>query len=259
MNASLHRSAWGDDFAGRVALVTGGASGIGAAVVERLAAAGATVIAADIDLPGATALCESLAAAGGRCSACEVDVTQPASMDAVVADAVRRHGALHLAVNNAGVSGSRAPLAEQTLESWHRVIDHNLHGVFHAMKSQIPAMLSAGGGAIVNLASVLSQVGSPLAPAYTAAKHAVVGLTRSAALAYATQGLRINAIAPGYVDTPLLGHLGPQALAEVAALHPMQRLGTAAEVADAILFLLSPRAAFMTGTVLMADGGYTAR
>jgi NAD(P)-dependent dehydrogenase (short-subunit alcohol dehydrogenase family) len=178
-------------------------------------------------------------------------------MDELVSCAVETFGGLHLAVNNAGISGKQAPLAEQSVDDWLRVMDHNIDGVFYAMRSQIPAMLACGGGAIVNVASVLGQVGSALSPAYTAAKHAVVGLTRSAALAYADQGLRVNAVGPGYISTPLLQALSDADRARVAATTPLRRLGEPEEIAELVAFLLSARSSFTTGAFYLADGGFT--
>jgi NAD(P)-dependent dehydrogenase (short-subunit alcohol dehydrogenase family) len=251
-----------DGLAGRVALVTGAASGIGRAVATRLGAAGSRLALVDRDADGVEAAAQALRAEGVDAMACVADICSAGAMQAVVAQAVQRFGGLHLAVNNAGISGTQAPLAEQSLDDWHRVISHNLDGVFYAMRSQVPALLASGaagsGGAIVNIASVLGQVGSALSPAYTAAKHAVVGLTRSAALAYANQGLRINAVGPGYIRTPLLQALDDAALARVTAAQPLGRLGEPQEIAELVVFLLSARASFTTGAFYLADGGLTA-
>lgn len=247
-----------EGLAGRVALVTGAASGIGLAIARRLAVAGTRVILADIDGAGAQDAARQLRGDGLEAVGATADVTRADSMQALADLAVSTYGALHLAVNNAGISGTQAPLADQSVADWLRVIDHNLNGVFFGMRSQIPAILAAGGGSIVNIASVMGQVGSARSPAYTAAKHAVVGMTRSAALAYAARGVRINAIGPGYIRTPLLRVLDETALARATNATPAGRLGEPEEIAELAAFLLSQRSSFTTGALYLADGGFTA-
>ena len=214
----------------------------------------------DIHAEGVESLAAELRAAGAQARAWQADLSDASVVEQTVNAVVSAFGGLHLAVNNAGISGTRVPLVDQPIADWHRVLDVNLNSVFYAMKYQIPHLLQdSNGGAIVNIASVLSQVGSALSPAYTAAKHAVLGLTRSAALAYAAQGLRINAVGPGYIDTPLLNVLTAGEREAIAGAHPAARLGQPEEIAHAIAFLLSPRASFSVGSLLMADGGFTIR
>jgi NAD(P)-dependent dehydrogenase (short-subunit alcohol dehydrogenase family) len=173
---------------------------------------------------------------------------------------VATYGGLDVAVNHAGIGGPLAPTGEYPLDGWRKVIDINLNGVFYGLRYQIPAMLARGGGAIVNVASILGAVGTAGSPAYVAAKHAVVGLTKAAAVEYATRGLRINSVGPGYITTPLVtSSLDEATLKALTNLHPVQRLGTSEEVAALIVFLASDAASFITGSYHMVDGGYTAQ
>lgn len=253
---------WGlyPELQGRIAWVSGAASGIGLETARLLAGSGVRLALVDIRGDAVQQVAAELRNCGADARAWQTDLSDAEGVERTVEQVAAAFGGLHLAVNNAGISGTRAPVAGQTLQDWHRVIDANLNAVFYAMKHQIPHLLQApGGGAMVNIASVLAQVGSALSPAYTAAKHGVLGLTRSAALAYAGQGLRINALGPGYTDTPLLQALTAAEREAVVLAHPAARLGQACEMAQAVAFLLSPRASFSVGSLLLADGGFTAR
>ena len=248
------------DFQDRVALVTGAGSGIGAAIAQELGERGAMVVAADLDGAAADRTAAAIRAAGGAAQGFAADVADAAAVERMVAFAVEAGGGLHLAVNNAGIGGPDEPTADYPLDGWRKVIDINLSGVFYGMKYQIAAMLQSGGGAIVNMASILGSVGWAKACAYVAAKHAVVGLTKTAAVEYATQGIRINAVGPAFIDTPLLSkNLDTETLGQLAGLHPANRLGTPQEVSALTCFLLSERASFITGSYHLVDGGYTAR
>jgi NAD(P)-dependent dehydrogenase (short-subunit alcohol dehydrogenase family) len=248
------------DFEGKTAIVTGAASGIGAAIARELSARGATVIASDVDGAALDALVADIAAHGGTAHAKVVDVSDAAQMAELAAFAVKTGGALHMAVNNAGIGGPMEPCGNYPLDGWNKVIDVNLNGVFYGMRHQIPAMAEAGGGSIVNVSSILGSVGFRGASAYVAAKHALVGLTKAAALDHAGDGVRVNAVGPAFIATPLLtNNMEQEMLDGLAALHPMGRIGTAEEVSGLVCFLLSDRASFISGSYHLVDGGYTAQ
>lgn len=245
-------------FEGKAALVTGAGSGIGAAIARELAAGGAGVLVADINRDAAEDVAGSIGAAGGRATAHEVNVADAIEVEAMVEAAVRAFGGLHLAVNNAGIGGPSAATADYPLDGWRQVVDINLNGVFYGVKYELAAMLKSGGGAIVNMSSILGSVAFAQSSAYVAAKHAVNGLTRTAAVEYAKQGIRINAVGPAFVETPLLSGMDQATLDYLTGLHPVGRLGTAEEVSALTCFLLSDAASFITGSYHLVDGGYTA-
>jgi NAD(P)-dependent dehydrogenase (short-subunit alcohol dehydrogenase family) len=245
--------------AGKVALVTGGASGIGRATALRMAEQGARVLVADRDGAGAAATAGVIAQHGGEARGVAADVTEEAEVAAMVRGALDAWGRLDCAFNNAGVAPAEAqPLAEIAPAEWARVLHVNLTGVFLCLRHEIPAMAAGGGGAIVNTASIAGRVGLPRAGAYVAAKHGVIGLTRTAALDHAGQGIRVNAICPGYVETPLAARGIERRREAILARVPLGRIGTVEEIADAVTWLCSDQARFITGEALTADGGYTA-
>lgn len=248
------------DFNDKTAIVTGAASGIGAAIAHDLARFGAKVILADIDEAGMSSVAKQIEASGGTALIHKTDTSVADDVEALVAFAVAQTGGLHLLVNNAGVGGPAKQIGEYPVDGWQKVIDVNLTGVFLGMRFGLPEMVKGGGGAIVNMASILGSVGFATAGAYVAAKHGVVGLTKTAALEYAEAGVRVNAVGPGFIATPLLEkNLDDAALKGIAALHPIGHLGDAADVSAMTCFLLSDQASFITGSYHLVDGGYTAQ
>jgi NAD(P)-dependent dehydrogenase (short-subunit alcohol dehydrogenase family) len=248
------------DFNGKTAIVTGAASGIGAAIARDLTRYGATVVLADMDEAGMSSVIAEIETSGGKALSHTTDTSDAANVADLVAYAVAQTGGLHLLVNNAGISGPAEQVGEYPLDGWQKVIDVNLNGVFYGLRYAIPEMVKGGGGAIVNMASILGSVGFATASAYVAAKHGVVGLTKVAAMEYAKAGVRVNSVGPGFIGTPLLEkNLDEAALDGIAGMHPIGRLGTAEEVSALVCFLLSDQASFITGSYHLVDGGFTAQ
>ena len=243
----------------KVAIITGAGSGIGKATAELFAKEGAKVIVSDINETNGTGAVEEIKKAGGEAFFIKADSSKPADNEVLVNEAVKKYGALDIAVNNAGIGGPLGQTGEYPIDGWQKVIDINLSGVFYGLRYQIPAMLQKG-GSIINIASILGQAGTKFSPAYVAAKHGVVGLTKAAALEYADRKIRINSVGPGYVNTPLVkNNLNDDALNALVGLHPIGRLGESEEIAELILWLASSKSSFVTGAYYPADGGYLAQ
>ena len=243
----------------KIAIVTGAGSGIGEATSLLFATNGASVVLADMDTDGAERVRALIEEQGGKAVVVKTDVSRPADNERLVNETVKKFGRLDIAVNNAGIGGPAALVGDYPIDGWDKVIAINLSGVFYGMRYQVPAMLKNAGGSIVNMASILGKVGFPMSSAYASAKHGVIGLTETAACEYATQGIRVNSVGPGFIKTPLLDkNLSTEQLTGIAAMHPMQRLGTAQEVAELVLWLASDKASFVTGAYYNVDGGYLA-
>ena len=240
----------------KVAIVTGGGSGIGRAVALSYANEGAKVVVSDIDENGGEITVSMIRKKSGEAVFVRADVSSPPEIESLVKNTIEKYGALHIACNNAGISGASAPVGEYTIKGWDKVISINLSGVFYGMHYQIPEMIKAGGGVIVNMASILGKVGFRNSPAYVAAKHGVVGLTKNAAMDYSKQNIRINSVGPAFIKTPLIEDIDEKYL---IPLHPIGRLGLPEEVAELVLFLSSDKASFITGAYFPIDGGYLAQ
>lgn len=244
---------------GKNALVTGGALGIGRSISEIFAREGANVMICDILDEAGEEVAAYINAAGGNAAYCKLDVTKPDDHAKALMKLESTFGGLDIACNNAGISGEFRHTADHTPETWQQVIDINLTGVFLGVRLQLPALLKRGGGSIVNISSILGQVGhEDLAP-YVAAKHGVVGLTRTVALEYGRQGIRCNAVGPGFIKTRLIDNVPEEGQQGLASLHALGRLGEVSEVAEMVCWLSSDKASFITGNYYAADGGYLSR
>lgn len=240
----------------KIAIVTGGGSGIGRETAILYAKEGAKVVVSDLNEQGGKQTVDSIKTNSGEAFFVKADSASPADNEMLVNYTVKKYGALHIACNNAGIGGPSALVGEYPIEEWDKVISINLSGVFYGMRYQIPAMLKTGGGVIVNMASILGQVGFRNAPAYVAAKHGIVGLSKNAALEYGLQNIRVNSVGPAFIKTPLIKDIDENFL---IPLHPIGRLGLPEEVAELVLFLSSDKAKFITGAYFAIDGGYLAQ
>ena len=250
------------DFRGKVALVTGAGGGIGLATARAFAQAGASVILADTNEALIAQATERLRSAGHEATAIPCDVTDIAQVEAMIASTVSTYGRLDAAFNNAGVNSDAAPLLETSDDEFGRVMNVNLRGVWNCMKAELRQMVAQGRGAIVNCSSIGGLKGSRGRSAYSASKHAVIGLTRSAALDYAASNIRINAVCPGMVHTPMAvtvtNNYDPEIVRRMVAQEPIGRFGEPEEIAEDVLFLCSPAASFMIGHAMAVDGGILA-
>lgn len=242
----------------KVALVTGAGSGIGLAIAQSYAKEGAKVIVSDINEEHGNQAVEKIKSEGGEAAFVKADTSDAEQVEALVKSTVEIYGRLDIACNNAGIGGEQKLTGEYDLDSWRKVLSVNLDGVFYGCKYQLEQMEKNGGGVIVNIASIHGTVAAPLSSAYTASKHAVVGLTKNIGAEYGQKNIRCNAVGPAYIETPLLESASGDMKEALIAKHPMGRLGTAQEVAELVLFLSSEKSSFMTGGYYLVDGGYTA-
>lgn len=247
---------------GKTAIVTGGASGIGEATALLYAAYGCNVIVSDLQEEKGLLLVEKIRQSNGKAVFIKADVSKPQDCEMLVNKTVASFGSVDIAFNNAGISGESNAIADMSIEGWNKIIAVNLNSVFYCMKYELQQMLKQGKGVVVNNSSILGQVGFVNAAGYVAAKHGVIGLTQNAALEYAARGIRVNAIGPAFINTPLLTEAGMDTdikQSVLVPLHPIGRLGEAKEVAEMVVWLSSDKASFITGSYYPVDGGYLAR
>lgn len=246
-------------FSGKVALVTGAASGIGEATALLYAQHGAKVVVSDMNEEGGNATVAKIKEQGGDAIFVKANVANAAECEQLVKTTVEKYGRLDAACNNAGIGGEINNIADMSIDGWHKIINVNLDSVFYCMKYEITQMLKQGGGSIVNMSSILGTVGFASSAGYVAAKHGMVGLTKNAAIEYSAKGIRINAVAPGFIETPLLSALDEQTKGFLVQLHPIGRLGQPEEVAELVIWLTSDKSSFVTGGYYPVDGAYLAR
>ncbi|MFN1834166.1 SDR family oxidoreductase [Balneola sp. MJW-20] len=246
----------------KVALITGGAAGIGRATAIRFAEEGTRVVICDIDNSGLKETEELIKKMGAEVLSLKGSISDSTDVQKIIKETINKFGRLDYACNNAGIEGASAYTADYEEQDWDRVLNINLRGQWLCMKYELPEIIKSG-GAIVNVSSILGRVGFAGAPAYTAAKHGLIGLTEAAALEYAEQGVRINAVCPGFIDTPMLERAGittdKDIMDGIIAMHPIGRLGRSKEIAEAVIWLCSEKSSFVTGHSLLVDGGYVIR
>lgn len=244
----------------KVSIITGGGSGIGKATAMLFAENGSKVVISDIDEDNGKKVVKEIKEKGGEAIFVKADVSKPEDSERTVNTAKNEFGKLDIAINNAGIGGDQELIGDYPIDSWQNVININLSGVFYGMKYQLPAMVENGSGSVVNVASILGKVGFETSSAYVAAKHGVIGLTKNAGLEYGGENVRINAVGPGFIKTPLLEeNLDEETMNQLVGLHPVGRLGEPEEVAELLLWLASDKASFANGTYYPIDGGYLAR
>lgn len=243
----------------KTVIITGAGSGIGRAIAQKFSNNGANVVVSDLNEEAGNQTVELIKQNSGKAIFIKADTSSAEDSERLVVRSVEQFGQLHYAVNNAGIGSVGKKTGEYPIDRWEKEIAVNLSGVFYGLRFQIPEILKSGGGAIVNISSVLGSVATPLSPAYIAAKHGVVGLTKAAALEYAQQHIRINAVGPGYTDTPLLSKYNDDKRQRTIDRHPIGRLGKPEEIANVVYWLCTDDASFVTGSYYTADGGYTAQ